>query len=442
MIGFRLWWMLLRRQQEQRLTTMLALIAFGVATAVLLTVLGGLGAFTARGGAGGVYVLLAQIATVILIIPVITLGGSAARLSISRRDDRLSALRLAGATSGQVGLIAIMDAAGQALAGALLGVILYLVALPGVALINFQGRPFGWSELWVGPGVLALTILGVVLLAGVSASLTLARIAISPLGVARRSAPKTVSAVRIAVAVVVLLAWAPVTKLIGSGASLVVAMIVFGLCFGVLNLIGPFVLGLIGRLGVKRANTVPKLLAARRLTDDPRAAWRPVAGVTLATFVAGVLSIAPAIAVGLPHAVSNPETAHLPVDLMTGSIVTMVIAALLAAVSVGVNQAARVYDLRDQYLMLHLIGTDVPVLKQARMRETGLPLVASVAIAAVVSLIMVAPFGIMLIGQAPAGIATFLGGIAASLCLVLLAVRLSQPLVDRVLASSRPSGVE
>lgn len=441
MIALRLWWLLLRRQQEQRLTIMLALIAFTVATGALLTVLGGLGAFTARGGAGGMYVLLAQIATVILIIPVITLGGSAARLSISRRDDRLSALRLAGATSGQVGLIAVADAAAQAMVGALLGVLLYLIALPGVALINFQGRPFTWSELWVGPGVLALTIIGVILLATVSAALTLARIAVSPLGVARRSAPKTVSAIRVVVAVVVLLAWAPATHLGGSGASLVVAMIVFGICFAVLNLIGPFVLGLIGRIGVRRANTVPKLLAARRLTDDPRAAWRPVAGVTLATFIAGVLSIAPAVAANQPPG-ADPELAHLPADMMTGSLVTMVIAALLAAVSVGVNQAARVYDLRDQYRMLHLIGTDVPVLKHARMRETGLPLVASVAIAAVVSLIMVAPFGIMLIGQAPAGIATFIGGITVSLGLVLIAVRLSQPLVDRVLAAGRTSGVE
>lgn len=438
MIALRLWWLLLRRQSEQRLVIMLALIAFAVATGSLLTVLGGLGAFAARNG--GMYVLLAQIATVIVVVPVITLGGSAARLAISRRDDRLAALRLAGATTGQVGVIAVVDAAAQALVGALLGVILYLIALPGIALIHFQGRSFRWSELWVGPGVIALTIVGVALLATVSAALTLARIAISPLGVARRSAPKTVSAIRIAVAVLVLAAWVPATKLMGSAVGLIMGIIVFGLCFAALNLIGPFILGLIGRISVSRANTVPKLLAARRLTDDPRAAWRPVAGVTLATFVAGVLSIGPAIAGQVRP--SDPAQAFLPTDMMTGSLVTLVIAALLAAVSVGVNQAARVYDSSDQYRMLHLIGTDVPVLKQARMRETGLPLIASVAIAAVISLIMVAPFGIMLIGQAPGGIAMFLGGIAISLAMVLGAVRLSQPLVDRVLAAGPLAAAE
>lgn len=442
MIALRLWWLLLRRQSEQRLVILLALIAFAVATGSLLTVLGGLHGFTVRdsGRQGGPYVLLAQIATVIVIIPVITLGGSAARLAISRRDDRLAAMRLAGATTGQVGLIAVVDAAAQALVGAVLGVSLYLISLPGVAMINFQGRPFHLSELWVGPAVLGLTVVGVVLLATVSAALTLARIAISPLGVARRSAPKTVSAIRVVVAVIIIASWVPATKLIGSSAGLIFAMIVFGLCFGVLNLIGPFVLGLIGRLSVTRANTVPKLLAARRLTDDPRAAWRPVAGVTLATFVAGVLSIAPAIAASSPHEVTDPSVAYLPADMMTGSLVTLVIAALLAAVSVGVNQSARVYDSSDQYRMLHLIGTDVPVLKRARMRETGLPLIASVAIAAIISLIMVAPFGLMLITTAPGGIAMFVGGIVVSLAMVLGAVRLSQPLVDRVLAAGLPAG--
>ncbi|GAB3915654.1 hypothetical protein GCM10011575_46820 [Microlunatus endophyticus] len=435
MIALRLWWLLLRRQSEQRLVIMLAVIAFAVSTGALLTVLGGLGAFTARnaGTTGGLYVLLAQIATVILVIPVVTLGGSAARLAISRRDDRLAALRLAGATSGQIGIIAITDAGAQALAGAIVGIGLYLAALPGVAMINFQGRPFRWSELLVSPGLLAVTVAGVVLLATASAVLTLARIAISPLGVARRTSPKSVSAIRVAIAIVVLVAWVPVTKLLGSSAGLIAGMIVFGLCFAVLNLIGPFVLGLIGRLSVNRANSVPKLLAARRLTDDPRATWRPVAGVTLATFITGVLSIGPAIAAQTSP--GDPDEAHLPADMMTGSLLTLVIAALLAAVSVGVNQAARVYDLRDQYRMLHLVGTDASVIKQARMRETGLPLVASIAIAALVSLIIVAPFGVMLIGAAPGGIAMFAGGIVICLAMVLGAVALSQPLVDRVLAS-------
>jgi hypothetical protein len=223
-------------------------------------------------------------------------------------------------------------------------------------------------------------------------------------------------------------AWSPNPE---SFASMAVTMIVFAACFGVLNLLGPFVLGLIGRLSAARAATVPKLLAARRLIDDPRSAWRPVAGVTLATFVAGILSIAPALAAQDAGANAG-DLAYLPVDLMTGATVTLVIAALLAAVSSGVNQAARIYDHRDQYRLLHLAGTDVEVLERARLRETWLPLVTSVAIAAVVAVIMVIPFGIGLISQSLLGPALFIGGIVVSLAMVMGAVRLSQPLVARV----------
>jgi hypothetical protein len=42
--------------------------------------------------------------------------------------------------------------------------VLYLIALPGVALLQFQGRPFQLAELWVGPTVLGLTLLAIIVL--------------------------------------------------------------------------------------------------------------------------------------------------------------------------------------------------------------------------------------------------------------------------------------
>lgn len=427
MVAVRLWWRLAQRQESQRLTVGLSLVAFASATGVLLTVLGGLGAFSARNGSGD-YVLLAQVATVILVVPVVTLGGSAARLAVSRRDQRLAALRLAGATSGQVGALAVLDAAAQALVGALLGVVLYLGALPGVALLHFQGRAFAWGELWVGLPQLLLVLAGVVTLAVLSAILGLTRIVLSPLGVARRVAPRRLSVVRVLLAVPLLLLWSPMTRHVDL-TNLVPVLVVFGLCFGVLNLVGPFVLNLVGKLRVRRAAGVASLLAARRLLDDPKGAWRTVSGVSLATFVAGILSVSPAIA---DSTEGDPGAHFLAVDLMTGAVLTLVIAALLAAVSSGVTSAARLLDQRQQYHHLHLAGADLATLKRIRLSETLLPLAISMTVAATVAMVLVAPIGLTLITSTASGLGMFGGGVAVAVALVVAAVALSQPLVDTV----------
>lgn len=447
MIALRLWWRLSSRQVSQRRVALLAVLAFATATATLLTVLGGLGAFQHRGDKnadtelGNIYVMPAEVATVILVIPVLTLGASAARLSMSRRNERLAALRLAGATSTQVGVIAVLDTTVQALIGAIAGAGLYLAALPAVAAIRFQGRAFSWTELWVGPVTLILVVLAVMGLAAVSATVSLAQVAVSPLGVAQRSTPARVTWLRALVAVLVLAAWAPLTRVVQSGAQLTVILVAFGCCFSVLNLLGPFVLGLIGKISARRAGSVSQLVAARRLIDDPRGAWRPVAGVTLATFVAGVLSIVGATA-DIPSEGGDDNLVHLPTDLMTGATVTLVIAALLAAVSSGVNQTARLFDLTDQYQMLHIAGADVSVLKRIRLRETWLPLIASVSIAAVTALVIIAPFGLGLISHTQLGIGMFLGGVAASVIMVMAAVALSQPLVAKVAVPEQPADHE
>lgn len=173
--------------------------------------------------------------------------------------------------------MALLDAAAQALVGALGGVVFYLLAIPGVALLHFQGRAFAWTELWLGPSRLLLVLAGVLTLAVLSAALGLTRIIISPLGVARRITPRRLSLVRVVVALPLLLLWAPTVRNIDL-ANLLPVLVVFGLCFGVLSLVGPLVLNVVGRIQVRRAGTAGSLLAARRLLDDPRGACAPLAG--------------------------------------------------------------------------------------------------------------------------------------------------------------------
>jgi len=77
----------MRRSDSTGPLLVLPPIAFAFATGALLTVLGGLSAFAHRPGPDSeVYLIFAQTATVLLVVPVITLGGAAARLSVSRRN--------------------------------------------------------------------------------------------------------------------------------------------------------------------------------------------------------------------------------------------------------------------------------------------------------------------------------------------------------------------
>ncbi|GMA30018.1 hypothetical protein [Litorihabitans aurantiacus] len=283
MTTLRLWLLLRRRtasgpRDPARLTSALAVVAFGVTTAVALVVVGGLTAFVQRqltgtgGDESGAYVVLAAFATLLLLVPLSTLGGAAARLAVARRDARLATLRLVGASTGRVATLTVLDAAVQALTGALAGVAGYLALLPLVARLRFQGRAFEVGELWVGVPGLAAAIVAVVLVALASATSSLGRVAISPLGVAARTTPPGMRAARLIALVLAAVGAASVSSaLAGAPAAVGIAVTMLLVAGGMatLNLVGPFVLGLVGRVTAARARSAATLLAGRRIADDP-----------------------------------------------------------------------------------------------------------------------------------------------------------------------------
>ncbi|NLF06222.1 MAG: hypothetical protein GX593_14660, partial [Actinomycetales bacterium] len=169
---------------DTRLTTVLAIVAFAVTTALSLSVVGGLLGFMGRAAAprnefesvnAEAYVWLAWIAVVLLFVPLLTLGGAAARLGVSRRDARLATLRLLGVTPGEVVVLTVVETALQGLAGAVVGVALYGLLLPVWTLVPFMGSHFSAGELWVGVPALLVAILAVPLLAAVSGAVSLRR---------------------------------------------------------------------------------------------------------------------------------------------------------------------------------------------------------------------------------------------------------------------------
>ncbi|WP_030917246.1 FtsX-like permease family protein [Streptosporangium amethystogenes] len=244
--------------------------------------------FTGRAGDETVvYQIMALIASVLMVVPLLVFGGAAARLTVARRDQRLAALRLVGATPWQVVMMTVAEAVITAFGGAVLGLVLYGAAIPLLSRIEMAGGSWFAADLW--PGVLPVlgVLLAVPLLVGLSAVVGLRRVVVSPLGVAKRETPPAMRFVRVVALFVILIA----VPLSSRSTSTTVVVGVLGLAFLGVNLVGPWVVGVIGRITTRTARRPARLLAGRRLVDDPRSAWRTVSGVALTGFIAGFVGL-------------------------------------------------------------------------------------------------------------------------------------------------------
>ncbi|MDC7123163.1 hypothetical protein OMK64_16660 [Cellulomonas fimi] len=428
--------------RDTRVTTALSVTAFAVSTALTLSVVGGLLGFAQRAAdptdpfqreLGMLYVQLAWTALILLVVPLVTLAGAAARMGVARRDARLATLRLLGATPREVVGLSLLETCVQGLVGAVIGVLGYVALLPLWALVPFQGGTFSVGELWVGPLRVLATLVAVPALAAVSGFVSLRRVVVSPLGVARRTTPPGLKVVRVVVLAVALVGFAVATAAAGRLAAALVAVLLGFLAagFGAMNLVGPWVLGIMGRVQARRARTPVRLLAARRLADDPRGAWRVVGGLGLAGFVAGALAVVPMFTSGQQV---DRQGEILNDDLVTGAMLTLVIAFLLAAVSAGIQQASTVLDRRREYALAHLAGMPVELLDAVRRREVTGPMVRVAGGSSLVAVVMLSPLFKTAAFTDWRGIVLLVGCLVGGCLLVLAATETSRPLLRSVLA--------
>jgi FtsX-like permease family len=239
------------------------------------------------------YRQLTYVAVVLLAFPVLSLLGSSARLSAARRTERLATLRLLGASTAQVTAAAVTEVVAVAAVAAIAGIALEWLVAPLLAGIPLAGSGWFADDLRPSLPVAAVTVAAVTLLGLASAVGGMRQVVVSPLGVARRSRPGTARLVR-ALALVAGVAVFVVANRARGAAGRDVTGLVFGVgmlaLFGTVMLVGPLVVRLIGASLARSGRSPAKLLAGRRILDDPRGAFRPVAGLTLAVFVAGFLA--------------------------------------------------------------------------------------------------------------------------------------------------------
>ncbi len=227
-----------------------------------------------------------------MVLPMLILVGTATRLSAARREERYASLRLVGAKARQINVIASIDAAVGAVFGALLGTGVFLLIRPAVANVSVTGdKVFGYDVTPTGAQYAAV-LAGVPIIAAAAAVLSLRRVRISPLGVSRRTAPPPPRACRlvpllIGVALFVVRAgFANSADPQPSVAFPSLVLVMFGLVIA-----GPWLTMKCATLLAAWAKGGPSLLAARRLADNPRAAFRTVSGLMLAVFVGTAISV-------------------------------------------------------------------------------------------------------------------------------------------------------
>jgi hypothetical protein len=241
----------------------------------------------AGGGSNSVDLILAVVALAILT-PVLIFIGTATRLSAARREERFAAMRLAGATRGQVSLIAAIESTAAAVLGTAIGFGLFFLLRIPVAGIPFIGQPFFPAELTLSLPDILLVAIGVPLFAAAAARMALRRVNISPLGVARRARRKPPRAWRV-IPLLAGLAELGFWTIHGHPASGSGQIQAFASSFFII-LVGLFIAGpwltMAAAVAMARWTSRPAtLLAARRIGDDPRAAFRAVSGLVLALFI-------------------------------------------------------------------------------------------------------------------------------------------------------------
>jgi len=228
------------------------------------------------------------VGAIAFVFPILILVGTATRLAAARREERYAALRLVGATNRQIGVVSSVDAVVSALLGSMLGIVIFLLLRRPLADTAITSARYFYDEVTPTAAGYLVVLIGVPAASAISSLVSLRRVRISPLGVSRRVTPPAPSAWRAAPLLAGIILFAAGIALtsknaIGRPAYPGLLIILIGLVVA-----GPWLTAHAARL-LRRVSGASALLAARRLGDNPRAAFRSVSGLVLAVFLGTVL---------------------------------------------------------------------------------------------------------------------------------------------------------
>lgn len=387
------------------------------------------------------YRVLAFGLVALLAVPLATLGTATARLAARSRDDRLATLRLLGVSPARVRGLAVAEVTVVAALGVLIGTAVS-AALPfALAPLTVHGDALRPGELWLPWWAAAALPPLLVLIAALSALLGLRRVVLSPLGVrTRQDAPK-LSWIRVALALLVVGAAVLVTQLMSPGWGVIVMLgaltAVVLAVMAVLGLVGPFAVALVSRLVAARTSDPSRLVAARGIQDDPRAAWRSVSALALATFIlipaGSLLGYFDTISRSESRSIMTRDQLLLFADARTMLLALVAVSFVVVACQVAITQTAGILEDRELYVALDRIGMPRP--EMHRMRRLRVTTSAKIAVigAAVASVAVTLPLVFIAVVVAPLFIAAVVLVLLLGLLLIRAGAGATRPVLRRAL---------
>jgi len=358
----------------------------------------------------------------LVLFPILSLVGQAAGVAAKRREHRLAALRLAGATRTQVLWLSAVEQAVLGLAGAVVGLVGYTVLSPLIARIPLGGGRWYVGDITVQWWTVLVVLAAVPVLSVISALIGLGRVSITPLGVVRGQTRKGLSVLRLGLLIIgpVILAY------YGMQAAVLPLLIGVGFAALAVRVIGPWAVQLVGKAMAKAANGPVMLLAGRRLVDDPKGAFRPVAALVLSGFVTGFISVF------MPPGKDDPSFNDMRIGVaLLLSLVFLTVAASTAAGAVGtaLDQAAPARALRRSGVPLSVIERAARLAAVVPVVGVGLPVVGFGALCGL------ALSGGKVMTDGSSGVLLLLGQVVAGLVLVTLAGTAGAPVLRKASAN-------
>ncbi|NAZ84542.1 FtsX-like permease family protein [Kineococcus indalonis] len=347
-------------------------------------------------------------ALVLLCVPVLAFAGQCARVGAPARERRLAALRLQGATPGDVVRVVAAETGVAALLGSVAGTGLFLVlravldapvratwaldrtvtydnGSTGTVTEQFSGlaRRLPTDVLPPWPALLAVVV-AVPVSAALFAVLSMRRVAVTPFGVVRREQQRPVRVLPVVLLAVGTAGTAGFTALLELLGLQDAAPQVSGLLFTALLLatavgllLGTGALAAaVGAALAARVRRPALLLAGRRLVAAPTTAARTHAALLVVVLLAALNQGVRADLLAVPDPASSYAQTLALVDA------GFVIAAVIAAAGLVVGAVEGVVSRRSVLAGMSATGVPRSTLHAAVLVETLLPLVAPVVLAA------------------------------------------------------------